>query len=745
MVYVHLLIALLFLLLGYLIKYLKWSWLIAGYNTSSKEERAKYDRDALCSFMGSFLFVLAATIALAGLGAYLEVPWILTGSWIFFTVVIVVSLVYMNTGNRFKLALLFTCGVLLALTPTPCFASPEVDDNEELEVFLSEIISRQLEEHQIPGAILSIVKDGEVLLTRGYGYADLDEQTPVDGEQSLFRIGSVSKLITWTAVMQMVEQGKVDLDADVNDYLDFEIPAQLHKKPGVDPEPVTMRHLLTHTPGFEDVGEGLFYLSPDAMVPLGEHLQNFMPARVYPAGEVMAYSNYGSALAGYIVEQVSGQPFAEYVEENIFAPLGMDASTFRQPLPGELEPHLARAYKYADGAYHRGDFEYIPLYPAGSMSSTAADMARFMIAHLQQGHFEEKQVLQSETVQEMHRQQFTHHPQLLGVTWGFFEQEVNGEKLIAHNGATMLYYSQMNLIPEHNLGFFVTYSGGGFLQAMQLFQEFMDRYYPQPRAEELPAPPADTRERAQDYLGEYHPTRISFTSPDKFIGLLQALRVDMDEAGYLVGNFQGESLQFVEVEPGVYRNINTGEDQLVSTVAFDTGPEGRPLLATGVATYSKASWYETISFNGGLFGIVLLIIIGTLGGWLVAFLWRLIKKRKGEQGKKERASRGAQIARGVVVAFSLLTLVYLLGLVYIFSDIDPAYGVPKIIFGIVTPAMHFVFALPWVLALLALAMVVFTVLAWKNSYWNRLGRLHCSLFTAGSLGLVWVFSFLNML
>lgn len=639
---------------------------------------------------------------------------------------------------KFSLCLIIFCfGVLL---PTASgYTSPGLDDREELKLFMDEVIAAQLEEHHIPGAALSIVKDGEVLLARGYGYANLDERTPVDGDHSLFRIGSLSKLFAWTSIMQLVEQGKLDLDADVNNYIDFEIPAELYKTSGSDVQPITLRHLMTHTPGFEDVLDGLFFLSADEMNPLGEHLEKYLPARVYPAGEVVAYSNYGAALAGYIVEQVSGKPFAEYVEDNIFNPLGMQHSTFRQPLPDQLAPHMVQGYKHVDGSYHQGSFEYIPLYPAGSMSSTATDMARFMLAHLQEGRYGEGQILTKNTVQEMQRQQFTHHPKLPGMTFGFVEHEMNGEKLITHNGATMLFYNYLYLIPEHNLGFFISHNGGDFMQGMHLFQAFMDRYFPPPPAEELPSPPADARERARDYPGEYHTTRMSFTTPDRIIGLMQSLYINMEETGYLTANFQGEPLKFVEEEPGLYQNAESGGIQPVSKVAFETGPQGRPLLAVGAATYIKAPWYGTLLFAGSLFSISFLLITVTLLGWTTASLWRLVR------GIKSDVPREAQIARTAAVLFSLFTITYIAGIIFIFTDIDPAYGAPKIIFGIVTPFMNFIFALPWVLLFLSSAMIVFTVLAWKNSYWTRAGRLHYSLLAAGSSGIIWILSFLNML
>jgi len=221
--------------------------------------------------------------------------------------------------------------------------------------------------------------------------------------------------------------------------------------------------------------------------------------------------------------------------------------------------------------------------------------------------------------------------------------------------------------------------------------------------------------------------------------LLQAIRIDMDEAGYLVGDFLGEPMKFVEVEPGVYQNTDTEGMQFVNTLAFDTDPEGRTLLASGAATYSKAPWYGNLSFLGVLLILSVLLVIGTLGGWTIFFLRRLVRREMRD------VARGAKIARGLAVAFSLLTLTYIMGILIIFSDIDPAYGVPNIIFGIVPPGMNFILVLPWILAPLTLFLAVFTGLAWKNGYWTRFARIHYSLFTASALGLLWVLTYTNMI
>ncbi|MBA4183064.1 MAG: beta-lactamase family protein [Acidobacteria bacterium] len=185
----------------------------------------------------------------------------------------------------------------------------------DVEAFLDGIVPLQLEQQDIAGATVAIVKDGKILFAKGYGYADVKNKKPVSAEETLFRPGSVSKLFTWTAVMQLAEQGKLDLDRDVNEYLDFKIPEAFG-------QPITLKNILTHTAGFEEQLKDFF--AADKTNPnLGEYVKTHLPKRIFPSGTTPAYSNYATTLAGYIVERVSGQPFTEYVEQHIFKPLGM--------------------------------------------------------------------------------------------------------------------------------------------------------------------------------------------------------------------------------------------------------------------------------------------------------------------------------------------------------------------------------------------------------------------------------------
>ncbi|HEX4860445.1 MAG TPA: serine hydrolase domain-containing protein, partial [Rhizomicrobium sp.] len=244
---------------------------------------------------------------------------------------------------------------------------------EDLHGFLDGMIPYALHRGDIAGATIAVVKDGHLLFAQGYGYADIKTMRPVVADETLFRPGSVSKLFTWTSVMQLVEQGKLDLDRDVNDYLDFKVPEKFGK-------PITLRNIMTHTSGFEETLSELFLAKPEQQYPLREYLIRHMPQRIFPPGKVVAYSNYATTMAGYIVQRVSGEPFDAYVEHHIFAPLGMTHSTFSQPLPAKFAGDMAKGYKVASAP--AGPYELVGLAPAGSLAASGGDMARFMIAHL---------------------------------------------------------------------------------------------------------------------------------------------------------------------------------------------------------------------------------------------------------------------------------------------------------------------------------------------------------------------------
>lgn len=631
--------------------------------------------------------------------------------------------------------------LFLALSPTVAGANNNQDT--DLETFFDNTMNSKLEKYHIPNATAAVVKDGETVYKKGFGWADIENNIPVDADTTLFRIGSTSKLITWTAVMQLVEAGKLDLNTDINRYLDFEIPPQLepplHKTIA---EPITMTHLMTHTPGFEDHPDMLFRLSEDELLPLNEYIKNYLPARIFPAGEVAAYSNYGTALAGYIVERVSGQPFSEYVEKNIFKTLNMKSSTFRQPPTLDSPARIAKPYRFINGSYTEGSFEYLLPEPAGSMSSTASDMANFMIAHLSGGAYNGERILTEETVNEMHKQHFAYDPALGGMTLGFMEGVFNDQEVLFHGGSTMLYNTGLYLVPEENTGIFISYSGGSHLLHAEVFQEFMDFYYPI-ESQTKGVPGEGSRERAEKFTGEYQMNRRNVTTDEKIAGILAGgiINVDVNEEGYLLVTNCGETNEFIEIKPGVYQNLREGRTQDAfgpfHKIIFKTDPLGTTMLTTdGPMTYSKAPFYSTLSFTARSAIIIILIIISSLIYWIIRLISGLFKKGK------NKSSGFSALASWVGICTSITILILFAGLFS--SSIDPVYQLPKEAYMPVegTPLLDFI---PTLILIFSCLLVPFSVIAWWKGFWGRFARVYYSIFTLAVLGLMWMLNYWNLL
>ena len=605
---------------------------------------------------------------------------------------------------------------------SPAPESETLMDPEDLEAFIDGMMAAHMRSRKIPAATISVVQDGEVVLAEGYGFADREKRIPVEPDETLFRPGSISKLFTWTAVMQLVERGELDLDADVNGYLEsFQIPATF-------PEPITMRHLLTHTPGFEEGALGyLFVETEDELVPLSESLAAHVPDRVRPPGTWPSYSNFGTALAGLVVENVSGMPFAEYIEENIFEPLSMDRSTFREPLPEDLAVDMAVGYKRENGRYVPGSFEFIGNFgPAGSMTSTATDMARFMIAHLQLGRFGDQRILEKETARRMHSQLHTSDPRLPGMAHGFYQSDYLGEPALGHGGDTLSFHSELALFPERDVGIFVSYVNSGRFARWELVEAFVQRYFA-PEEPALPEPPADFTERGQRFAGKYRFTRHNWSDIEKIMALFNVLSVTVTPEGTLaVSGLFEEPLHFVEVEPLLFRQIDG-----VLSLAFTENREGEITHFTFsnlpfMPAY-RIAWYTAPGVNYALLGLGLLLSVTIL---VSAFRHR--KTRKEDPAPARWAVRIAALVAG-------LTLVFWVAVVVILSST----GLDQLVYGF-PPSLTAVLMLPILATALTGVVAVFAVLAWKNGYWSRFRRIHYTLFALLAIGLVWFYWYWNL-
>lgn len=600
--------------------------------------------------------------------------------------------------------------------------TPELTSARELETFIDGVMAAHMQAQDIPAAVIAIVKDGQLFFAKGYGYADREKRTPVDPARTLFRPGSISKLFTWTAVMQLHERGLLDLEADVNKYLkDFQTPATY-------PQPITMKHLLTHTPGFEDGGLGyLFVRSADEIVPLSGSLKDHIPWRVRPPGTYSSYSNYGTALAGLIVANISGMPFEEYVEKNIFAPLGMDRSTFREPLPPNLAADMATGYKREKGAYKKEGFEFISNFgPAGALSSTATDMARFMIAHLQDGRLGDARILQEATAREMHSQHYTLDPRLPGMAYGFYEMRLNGQRMIGHGGDTQWFHSDLVLLLEQNVGIFVSYVTNGGRARSELLKAFLDRYFPDP-AEALPAKPSDFQTRGRRFAGSYCFTRHNWSTIEKLGALASTVSVSVtSDNTLLLSGLLGQSFQFVEVAPLLFQQADGWQ-----TMVFKEDESGRIThmflgMLPFMPTY-RVAWFETRAFSLALFGLGILLCVTTL---VSAFYHR----------KEAKAiPRSSRWAVRLAVAVSGLTLLFLGSFIAIVAN-----NVDSLLYGIPV-SLSLVLVLPHVTSVLTIGATAFCALAWKERWWTLVRRVHYSLFAFAALALVWFYFHWNVL
>jgi CubicO group peptidase (beta-lactamase class C family) len=532
-------------------------------------------------------------------------------------------------------------GTLLAIAAGPAALPPRADSlppaaaavltPADLEAWLDGRIGYSLAEGDIPGALVVVVRDGRVFLAKGYGYADVARKVPIDPARTMLGVGSISKLFTWTAVMQQVERGKLDLDADVARYLDFPIPPAFGR-------PILLRHLLTHTPGLED--------RSFSRVPVPRSLAAYLkgtpvPDRIEPPGTVEAYSNYGAMIGGYLVERVSGEKFADYVERQIFQPLGMSRSSFRHPLPDALRPDQALSYSRASEPPNPPDaldHEEPATDPSGHFSTTGADLARFMLAHLDEGRTDQR-LLRPETMQRMHAPAFVPIPGAHPITLGFFRADYRGHRIISHGGDIEDFHADLSLLLDDGIGVFVWVNGGGTSRGpfgagdylrFTLLHEFIRRYFPAPPDSVEPTLPTAAAD-ARAVVGEYRMSRRGVGDFRELESLIAAkvlnLRLIANDDGTITtpefADWElGRPLRWREVGPFQWREVD-GERRLDMTVENGKVRAWLPrdlysFVLEPVPWAKRASWNLPLAYAA----IAVLLLATTLG------LWRLIVRRK---------------------------------------------------------------------------------------------------------------------
>jgi CubicO group peptidase (beta-lactamase class C family) len=524
----------------------------------------------------------------------------------------------LSLGVAFYLATLAPDAVAQSRAPARALESadsaiaPALPDSAAMAAWIDGWMEARLGATHVAGATVSIVANGRTVFAKGYGWADVDARRHVEPDRTLFRIGSISKLFVWTSVMQLVEQGRLDLHEDVNHYL------KNLRVPDAYDRPVTLADLMTHSPGFEDRVVGLFADDTAAMRPMEEVLAEQMPARVRPPGDVTSYSNHGTALAMQIVQDVSGEPWIEYIERHILEPLGMTHTTFRQPLPEAMAADMSVGYK--SGGTKAQAFELVPLGAVGACSSTATDMARFMTAHLQLGRLGDARILREATAREMQSVLFRNGPTVNPFLHGFADLSRYGLHMIGHGGDTFWFHSQLTLLPEHDVAVFISMntaaSGPGAFVGDFLRHAFGDEGEPT-----RIRPPADFATRADRFTGRFRSNRFVHTDFAK-IAALQTWKVSNSGDTALALHF-GEDRLWIETAPLTFRAARS--DRVVVFRGDDDGNITHMFVGdTPYASWERVPPLENPVLHGvlGILAIAVFLLAAValpVQGW---FRWR---------------------------------------------------------------------------------------------------------------------------
>ncbi|RQH03395.1 serine hydrolase domain-containing protein [Natrarchaeobius oligotrophus] len=642
-------------------------------------------------------------------------------------------------------------------------ATPSDVDLEGLEEFVDETVPDLLDDHDVVGASMAVVRSDGVELARGFGDADRAEGTTVDAGETAFRIGSVSKPLVWAATMQLIEDGRIDPGEDVRN------PLESVSIPDAYDEPITVSHLATHTAGFEERFRGTWVTDPEARRPLAEVLDEERPERVRPPGEIASYSNYGTALAGQLVADVAGTSFEAYAEESLFEPLSMTSATFEQPAPDEIV--VSKGYTSFGGGVEEAPELGLEIAPAGAAVATATDVAQFLWALLGDGAVDGGRILEPESVDAALDRWFTHHDAVPGIAFGLLEDERRGVRILHHDGMVPGFYSYLVLVPEYDLGLFLAYNTntGGAANADVLeafFEEFVPRTDAEPSLETEPDGPP---RRADDLVGTYRGVRIAESTHARLSSTLQAGQIDVSvDDGYLVTDAGGGTTRWIEREPLVF-----DEADGTGTLAFRDDGGAVTHLFTGFHAYERIARHESLAVHGGLVGATTLGMLSGLAAWPLSWGWRrfggdsstVAEPDADSSSRVESSDRGSPsdatetsdaatsrsppalplpaggpararwIAGGAIAClFGFVAAVIALLVLYphtLLSDPPLAYDLVAVL-GLLGAGG-------------AVASAGYAVVAWRDGYWSRLSRLHYALVVASAIGFCWLLWYWNLL
>ncbi|MFQ5641535.1 MAG: serine hydrolase domain-containing protein, partial [bacterium] len=581
---------------------------------------------------------------------------------------------YKNSFGKFQLTmkhLVMTIGLFLTISPAfsqemlALLKKYDATDQPgehptsllDLEKFTNDFFKEQMKKHHVPGAVVLIVKGDQIVFKKGYGVTNIENPKPVDPDETLLKVGSITKLFTTAAILQLAEKGLLNLDDDVNLYLkQFKIRNPF-------PDPVTIKRLLTHTAGFDHKHIGLYTKTKEQLQPLGDYLKEHMPRLVSNPGEFVSYSNYGISLAGFLIEEITKTPYDLYIKKNILEPLAMSHTGFIHEI--NEQSNRATGYRFTPNGFKAIPNEFFNLIPSGALMSTASDMAQFMIAHLQNGRLGDTYILNPETVAEMHRTQFRVHPKMSGWCYGFYESFYGTKRAIMHSGHPKGFSNLLFLLKEENLGLFIAYNSNDATLYRHYIKQLLNRYFPMTKEPVFHQPADDFKQRAHRFTGTYQ----FHSTPQRTISKLRDLLERKSEVT-VTDNFDGtlavhmpkKTFRIVEIEPLLFQDQK--EKKIFAFKADDSGNITH-LFVNGEKpqTLEKLQWWEKFGFQLNLIRGFFLFFSGSL---LLLMLYYSDTEK----------SLNRLVSLSGLNCF--LNIVFLFGVNSAYSSLELRYGIPVV-------------------------------------------------------------------
>ena len=526
--------------------------------------------------------------------------------------------------------ILFLLMPMFIITPNAHY-SPQQDvkldemSTEEIEMMTNRIAEKYIGD-KVPGATIAIIANNEIALLKGYGVSDIEANSPISPTNTIMEAGSVSKLFVWTAIMQLVEQEKIHLDDDIreylpNNFLDLSFDT-----------PITITHLLTHTAGFEERSELMYTFDTNNIIPLEEYVsKKYAPKQIYAPGTIVSYSNYGTDLAGYIIECISGQLFHTYMEEHIFKPIKMNNSYFVTDYStiSNLIENKSTGYVLNKQTFIVAPAFYVNDAPAGALQTTAEDMALFMLAHMNK---ENNPLFENpKTLEQMHSTLYSLDEILPVNAHGFWEGLYGGKRTIGHGGNTPAFTANFIMETEQANGVIVLTNVAS--ESSGLISELTNTFI---GTSEIPIVDFTKDSHTKDVVGDY---RSSHTIESKFPKMMFSLMandylIKENNRGGITLSVPSQSINidYVEVSPYLFVRVDNESTIFdrsginISRLYFiRDGLNNVTSLSFGsVDTSLKISFWQTQPFTLGFLIISLTTFI--IGIFLKIFV--KIKKRK---------------------------------------------------------------------------------------------------------------------